>query len=57
MIYAVFFAFCVVVIASAVIMLDWLTLKEERKNSQKIDDLPVLVTCWSGIVSYTLQQT
>ena len=36
----------IVVIASAVIALAWLTLKERR--SQKIDDLPVLATCRSG---------
>ena len=30
-------------------MLAWLRLKEEEvKRSQKIDDLPVLATCWSG---------
>ena len=44
-----FFAF---VIASAVIVLAWLTvtLTEERKKkeSQKIDNLPVLATRWSG---------
>ena len=42
-----------VVIASAVIVLAWLTvtLTEERKRkkeSQKIDDLPVLATCQSA---------
>ena len=42
-----------IVIASAVIVLDWLTvtLTEERKKeeeSQKIDDLPVLATRRSG---------
>ena len=40
------FLIWIVVIASAVIALAWLTLKERR--SQKIDDLPVLATCWSG---------
>ena len=31
------------IIASAVIVIAWLTLKDE-----KIDDLPILATCWSG---------
>ena len=39
------FLIWIVVIASAVIALAWLTLK---KRSQKIDDLPVLATCQSG---------
>ena len=34
-----------IVIASAVIVIGWLTLKKE---SQKIDDLLVLATCQSG---------
>ena len=45
MIYAVFFFD--ILIASTVIMLPQLTLRERRK-SQKIDDLPVLATCQSG---------
>ena len=48
----IFFRDFFVVIASGVIVLAWLTvLTEERKKkerSQKIDDLPVLATCWSG---------
>ena len=48
----IFFRDFFVVIASAVIVLAWLTvtLTEERrkKESQKIDDLPVLATCQSG---------
>ena len=39
------FLIWIVVIASAVIVLAWLTLK---KRSQKIDNLLVLATCWSG---------
>ena len=39
------FSHLIVVIASAVIALAWLTL---NKRSQKIDDLPVLATCQSG---------
>ena len=34
-------------IASTVIVLAWLKDGEEEE-SQKIDDLPVLATCWSG---------
>ena len=33
-------------IASTVIVLAW--LKDGEEESQKIDDLPVLATCWSG---------
>ena len=48
----IFFRDFFVVIASAVIVLAWLTvtLTEERKKkaSQKIDDLPILATCRSG---------
>ena len=48
----IFFRDFFVVIASAVIVLAWrtVTLTEERrkKESQKIDDLPVLATCRSG---------
>ena len=40
-----YFLIWIVVIASAVIALAWLTLK---KRSQKIDNLLVLATCWSG---------
>ena len=47
----VFFRVWIVVIASAVIELAWLTVtrteerkKERKKESQKIDDLPVLAT-------------
>ena len=50
-----FFRVWIVVIASAVIVLAWLTVtrkeerkKERKKESQKIDDLPVLATRWSG---------
>ena len=50
-----FFRVRIVVIASAVIMLVWLTVTptEERrkKGSQKIDDLPVLATCQSGTLA------
>ena len=44
-IYAVFFFVfeLLYIIASAVIVIAWLTLKDE-----KIDDLPILATCWSG---------
>ena len=51
----IFFRDFFVVIASAVIVLAWrtVTLTEERRrkkeSSQKIDDLPVLATCRSGI--------
>ena len=49
----IFFRDFFVVIASAVIVLAWrtVTLTEERrkkKESQKIEDLPVLATCRSG---------
>ena len=46
----IFFRDFFVVIASAVILLAWrtVTLTEEEERSQKIDDLPVLATCWSG---------
>ena len=37
-----------VVIASAVIVLAWQTVTLTEEESQKIDDLPVLATCWSG---------
>ena len=39
-----------VVIASVIIVLTWLRLKEGRRKeqSQKIDDLHTLVTCQSG---------
>ena len=50
-IYDTFLRFFFVVIASAVIVLAWrtVTLTEERKKeSQKIDDLPVLATYRSG---------
>ena len=51
-IYAVFFCVWSAVIASAVIMLAWLTVtlteKRKKKESQKIDNLPVLVTRRSG---------
>ena len=50
-----FFRVWIVVIASAVIVLAWLTVtrteerkKERKKESQKIDDLPVLATRRSG---------
>ena len=36
----------IVVIASAVIVLSW-----RRKESQKIDNLPVLATCQSGTLA------
>ena len=46
-----FFRIRIVVIASAVIVLAWLTItqmeegrKKKKEESQKIDDLPVLVT-------------
>ena len=39
-----FFRVWIVVIASAVIVLAWLQ-KKRKKESQKIDDLPVLATC------------
>ena len=52
MIYAVFYHAWIVVIASAVIMLAWLKDKERRKKeSQKIDDLPVLAACRSGTLA------
>ena len=44
----VFFAFSIVVIASAINMLAWLTPKERKKESQKID---VLATCRSGTLA------
>ena len=40
------FLVLIVVITSAVIVLVCLTVREEE--SQKIDDLPILVTCRSG---------
>ena len=46
-IYAIFFHVRIVVIASAVIVLAWLTVsrtEERKKEAQKIDDLPVLAT-------------
>ena len=50
-----FFRVWIVVIASAIIVLAWLTVtwteerkKERKKESQKIDDLPVLATRRSG---------
>ena len=42
------FLIWIVVIASAVIALAWLTLK---KRSQKIDNLLVLATCQSGTLA------
>jgi len=36
----------IIVIGLAVIVLAWLTVLTEE--SQKIDDLPTLATCWSG---------
>ena len=44
----IFFRDFFVVIASAVIVLAWLTVTLTEERSQKIDDLPVLATCWSG---------
>ena len=45
----VFFYVWSIVIASAVIVLfQW---KEEQERSQKIDDLPILATCQSGILA------
>ena len=43
----------IVVIASTVIVLAWLKDTEERrrKESQKIEDLPVLETCRSGTLA------
>ena len=49
-----FFRVLIVLIASAVIVLAWLisTLtEEEEEESQKIDDLPILATYWSGTSS------
>ena len=46
-----FFRVWIVVIASAVIVLAWLTVtrtEERKKESHKIDDLPVLATRRSG---------
>ena len=46
-----FFHVWIVVIASAVIVLAWLTVtrtEERKKESQKIDNLPVLATRRSG---------
>ena len=43
-----YFRVWIVLIATTVIVLAWLTLKESKKESQKIDDLLVLVTCRSG---------
>ena len=46
------FRIWIVVIVLAIIVLAWLTQKEERKKSersQKIDDLPILATRRSGI--------
>ena len=42
--------FCnwIIVIASAVIVLAWLTVTLTEEKSQKIDNLPVLETCRSG---------
>ena len=37
-------------IASAAIVLAWLRMKEEER-SQKIDELSVLVTCWSDTLA------
>ena len=45
------FRVLIVVIASAVIVLAWLTVtltEEEEERSQKIDDLPVLATRRAG---------
>ena len=44
-----FFRVSIVVIASAVIVLScWKVVKVRKSESQKIDDLPVLVAFWSG---------
>ena len=48
-IYAFFFPVWIVVTVSAIVVLAWLTQKEEgTKHGQKIDDFLVLATCQSG---------
>ena len=48
-----FFRVSIVIIASTIIVLAWLKDGEERRRrkSEKIDDLPVLATCWSGTLA------
>ena len=47
-----FFRVSIVVIASAVIVLScWKVVKVRKSESQKIDDLPVLATFWSGALA------
>ena len=44
--------FRVWIVASTIIVLAWLKdTEEEEEESQKIDDLPVWATCWSGTLA------